>query len=136
MHKVWKIRTAMVCTLALAGLMFVASSTQVEARPNYNTAFKAKYKESKNYKELEKQLKKVKCNLCHYGSGKDSKKNRNDYGTALGKALGKEKVKDKDVIKKALEKIEKEKSKTEGKTFVDLINEGKLPGTAPKKDKE
>lgn len=133
MHKVWKIRTAMVCTLALAGLMFVASSTQVEARPNYNSAFKTQYKETKNYKELEKAHKKVKCNLCHFGSGKDSKKNRNDYGKALEKALGKAKVKDKEVIAKALKKIEKEKSKTKDKTFVDLINEGKLPGTAPKK---
>ena len=32
-------------------------------------------------------------------------------------------------IKAALEKGGKEKSATDGKTFIDLINDGKMPGT-------
>jgi hypothetical protein len=36
-----------------------------------------------------------------------------------------------DKIKEALKKTEKGKSSVEGKTFGDLINDGKLPGKAP-----
>ena len=58
---------------------------------------------------------------------------RNDYGKAFGTALGPDakSVKDADKVKAALEKAAKEKSSTEGKTFGDLIKEGKLPGKNP-----
>ena len=68
----------------------------------------------------------MKCAACHNGG--DDKKKRNDYGKALAAALGEKDVKDPEKIKAALDRAVKEKSGTDGKTFGDLIKEGKLPG--------
>lgn len=114
--------TWVACGLSLAGVLMVVASGDAQARPNYLGEFK------KSYEKLEAEADKVKCGICHYG---ESKKNKNDYGDALGKALDAKNVKDAEVIKKALKKIEEEKSKTEGKTFGDLLKEGKLPGKSP-----
>jgi len=101
------------------------------ARPDYHKQFEAMYKESKIAAAAEK----AKCTVCHYGK---SKKDRNDYGTALSKSLTKEqfdslKEKKDELNKKvaeALKAVVKEKSKS-GKTFGELIDAGQLPGTAP-----
>lgn len=90
-----------------------------DARPQYKTAFEKKYPKVK-------AANKITCDVCHVKGEKDKKK-RNDYGTALAKAVGKNE-KDKDKIDDALGKTEKEKSGTEGKTFGDLLDDGKLPG--------
>jgi hypothetical protein len=109
----------------IAGFAVLCSSQVAQARPEYNKHFWEMYK-----KEIGAQADAVKCNACHFG---DVKKNRNDYGKAMHKALGEDQkqVKDADKIKAALEKTAKEKSGTDGKTFGDLIKDGKLPGKNP-----
>ena len=105
--------------MSLTGIVLLLCAQSALARPQYNKEFWAKYE-----KEIGKQAESVKCGACH---GKD-KKVRNDYGKALGTALDSKDQKDVDRIKSALDKAAKEKSGTEGKTFGDLIKEGKLPG--------
>jgi len=114
----------MVFGLAIAGLVFVAAARDAQARPKYFATFK------ETYPKLAEEADKVKCNICHYG---DKKTNRNDYGKAIAKSLGEDakNVMDAEKIKEALKKAEKEKSSTEGKTFGDLLNDGKLPGKNP-----
>ncbi len=121
MANVWSIRTATLLSCVGAGLMIVVSINSVDARPNYLPQFKKTYPD---FKPVET----AKCTVCHFGK---EKKNRNDYGTSIAKALGKQKVMDNDLIKKAFEMAAGEKSSVEGKTFGDLIKEGKLPGKAP-----
>jgi hypothetical protein len=89
-----------------------------EARKQYMDSFKAKYtKVAENNK--------INCNTCHVGT---KKSDRNDYGQALAKATGKDQ-KDKGKIDEALAKTEKEKN-ADGKTFGELLEAGKLPGTS------
>lgn len=113
--------------LCVAVMAVVAMSQLASARPKYNTEFWSMYD-----KEVGKLKEETKCAACHNGG--DDKKKRNDYGAAMGEALvGKDvggKKNDTDVarIKKALEVIAKQKSGTDGKTFGDLIKDGKLPG--------
>lgn len=113
----------LVCGAVIAGVMCLASTHVAQARPDYNKTFWDVYK-----KELGSQAEAVKCGACHFGQ---EKKNRNDYGKAVGEAIGEKNVKDIDKIKAALEKASKGKSATEGKTFGDLIKDGKLPGKNP-----
>ena len=114
MRKSW---TWFVCGIAMAAAS-VWSAPNAEARPKYNTEFWDAYPTLKDLKEA------TKCGACH---GAD-KKVRNDYGKAVGEALGGKNVMDLDKIKEALKKAEGEKSGTDGKTFGDLIKDGKLPG--------
>ena len=119
-------RLVIVAGLVL-GLMSVFAAPEAGARPQYLKEF------AKKYKNLEEQAKDQKCMVCHYG---DKKTNNNDYGQALKKHFGEEKnVKDVAKIEKGFGEIEKEKSKTDGKTFGDLIKENKLPGTNPEEPK-
>ena len=131
MLKSWKVRTAILCSFALVVVLMNLGENRVQARPLYQKQFPLVYK------NLKKQAKKAKCNICHYGK---KKKDRNDYGTALAKefAKGKKKKNEKDVkrIKEVFKKVLKQKSKVKGKTFGDLIKDGKLPGTAPKEEKK
>jgi hypothetical protein len=80
--------------------------------------------------------KEAKCNVCHFGT---SKKNRNDYGQALSElgvtkanydALKGDSEKLNAALKDMFKKAEAAKS-VSGKTFGELIQAGKLPGTAP-----
>ena len=105
---------------AVAGAMWVSlPSDTAEARPQYFETFK------KTYKPVEEAAEEKRCAVCH-GAGK--KTERNTYGEAIVKALGEEKnVKEADAIEKALRGVEEKESGVEGKTFGDLINEGKLP---------
>jgi hypothetical protein len=104
---------------AIVAVMFTANADQAEARPPYLKAFVTAYP------NLKDAAKAAKCGVCH--PVKDKKK-RNDYGMALGKAIGKKNEKDAAKLAEALKKTEKEKSGTEGKTYGDLIKDGKLPG--------
>ena len=121
--------SGLVCGAVMAGLVFGASSPEAFARPKYNTEFWKMYD-----KEIGGLKAETKCNACH---ASDSKKKRNDYGKALKEAInskevggetGKKGETDVAKIKKALEIVAKEKSGTEGKTFGELIEDGKLPG--------
>ena len=105
-------------TVGACLLAFSMMSGTAEARPKYMTGFKALY-------AAKLSGVKITCACCHPTK---SKKDRNDYGAALGKVLTKKNETDADKIKAALGKIEKEKSGTDGKTFIDLIEDGKLPG--------
>ena len=113
--------------LSVAVLLVLSASQVAQARPKYNTEFWGMYE-----KEIGKLKDETKCAACHNGG--DDKKKRNDYGVAMTDALvgkdvgGKKNETDVAKIKKALEVIAKQKSGTEGKTFGDLIKEGKLPG--------
>lgn len=108
------------------GLVCGLLAQPASARKQYYDEFKEKYGSDK---EFGKAIDDAKCFVCHVGK---SKKNRNEYGMALGKALSKNE-KDKSKIKEGLGKIESEKS-SDGKTFGELIKEGKLPGGEPQKD--
>jgi len=104
--------------VAVAGLILASAFTGgANARPAYKTEFEGKY-------EKVKENNKIDCGVCH---PKMDKKVRNNYGEALGKVIAKNE-KDKEKIREAMGKVEKEKSATEGKTFGDLLGEGKLPG--------
>ncbi len=109
----------MVCGLAVAALAVASGLNTAEARPNYLKDFTDTYPEVK-------EAGTVKCGVCHIGKPADKK--WNDYGTAMGKALGAKNVKKSDEVKASYKKIEGEKSGTEGKTFGDLLKDGKLPG--------
>jgi len=115
--------TWMVCGLAIMGLVLASAARDVQARPKYFAEFKTAYP------KLVEAADKEKCNVCHFG---DKKTNRNDYGKAVSKSLGEDakNVMDVEKIKEGLKKAEKEKN-ADGKTFGDLINDGKLPGKNP-----
>jgi len=67
----------------------------------------------------------AKCNVCHKG---ESKKDRNAYGQALAERLDKkEDAKNVEKIRQALAEVAALPSAVDGKTFGDLIAEGKLP---------
>ena len=109
-----------ILALVAAALMLGISSASAHARPNYLPEFKAAYAEVK-------EADVVKCGVCHIG--KPTAKTWNDYGTAFGKSLGKKKA-NKQETQAALKKVESQPSAIEGKTFGDLLKEGKLPGKA------
>lgn len=115
-------------TALISCLGLIVCSSRAEARPDYNKTFWMQYAG-----ELAAQAG-VKCVVCHVG---EDKKNRNDYGKAVGEALlskevgGMKNEKNVDKIKAALKKAEAGKSAVDGKTFGDLIKEGKLPASKP-----
>ncbi|MBA4031111.1 MAG: hypothetical protein C0478_09525 [Planctomyces sp.] len=111
---------SLACCAAVAAAVLGGNSA--EARPPYLAAFK------ESYSNLADKAGEAKCTICHFG---ESKKNNNDYGTAMKTALGAKNVKEAEAIKASLKKIETEKSSTEGKTFGDLIKAGELPGKNP-----
>ena len=105
---------------AVAGALWLALPTrEAEARPQYLEQFK------KTYKPLAEAAEAKKCTTCH-GMGKKTERNR--YGQAIAAAFGEGKnVKDATNVEKALRGVESKPSGVEGKTFGDLIKEGKLP---------
>lgn len=107
--------------VAVAFVLACLLSGKAKARPGYMKAF------VKKYPTVAAAAKKAKCGTCHFGK---SKKNRNDYGKALGKHLGKKNQKNPKLIDAALDKAAKEKKKGDT-TFGDVIKSGKLPGTNP-----
>lgn len=123
MRRVWIVRSAIVFGLALAATLLVSGRNHAQARPQYLIkAFRP------SYPQLEAETKKVKCNICHFGK---KKTNRNNYGSTLHEALGEgaKNIKDADKVKAALKVIEEKESAVDGKTFGQLIEEGKLPAT-------
>lgn len=112
----------MVCGAALAGLVLASMGHEASARPPYLKEFIGAYPKVKAEAESSK------CLVCHFG---ESKKNRNDYGKAMGEALGGPNIKEAEKIVEAIKAAEKGKSSVEGKTFGDLLEEGKLPGKNP-----
>jgi|SRR5262245_42713415 hypothetical protein len=99
---------------AIAGLVTLCQPAQ--ARMEYFNAFKGKYS------NLQKADLDKKCGICH---GTD-KKMRSDYAKAVEKALGAKMVKDMEKINKALDEAAKGDA-GDGKTYGDLLKDGKLP---------
>ena len=94
---------------------------EAQARPDYLKAFNA------TYPALKTEAEAAKCGICH---PEEKKSVRSDYGKAYGTAVGEKNVKfaaDEKKLTDALKKIESEKSATAGKTYGELIKEGKLP---------
>ncbi len=77
----------LVACLIVAGVAFSMTSSASAFAPFSKQFSKTYIEENKEVdKGFAEAVKKAKCNLCHYGK---SKKNRNDYGKALGKLLDK-----------------------------------------------
>lgn len=108
-----------VAVVAAASLAVVGPA---DARPQYQKGF------GEEYPGLKAEIDRVRCDACH--CAKD-KKTRNDYGEALRKALKVKNEKRLDVVRQAMRAVEKEPSAVGGKTFGDLIDEGRLPGACP-----
>ena len=121
------LRSLSLFCVVLGVISMVAAPKVADARPQYLKFF------YKKYPELKEPLLDQKCFTCHYGK---EKTNHNDYGEALIKYFGEEakNIKDEKKFHEGLKEVEKEKSSVEGKTFGDLIKEGKLPGTNPEKE--
>lgn len=119
MRKSW---TWIACGVAFVGAALVSAPQDAQARPGYLKAFNTAYP------ALKEAADGAKCGICHFG---EKKTNRNDYGKAMGEALGAKDVKNADDVAAALKKAAAGKSSTEGKTFGDLLKDGKLPGKNP-----
>lgn len=115
-----------VMVLVAVGLSLF-TGTDASARPQYKSRFDDATKDTK----AAELIKGHKCNVCHYVT---DKKKRNDFGQAVNKHIDKatfdklkgEKEKLDKKIEEAIQAAMKEKS-PEGKTFGELIKEGKLP---------
>jgi len=122
-----------VCVCAALGLIAAAFCLpSASALPPFNKEWKAKYSEGNSNAKFVEAVEMEKCNVCHKGM---NKKDRNDYGKAVGKFLTKAKyneIKDdeaaaKKYIIEGLQKAEAEKS-AGGKTYGERIKAGQLPG--------
>jgi hypothetical protein len=93
--------------------------------------------DSKDTSDAFKTLaKEAKCNVCHIQG--ENKKKRNPYGEAVHKAIedakfpvkefGKEPAKYADQVKEMLKKVGEQKAGGTGKSFIDRIKAGELPG--------
>lgn len=120
MRKLSWVRVAAVAGVTLLSLGWAQPS---DARKPYHELF------VKTYPDLAAKAGEAKCGVCHFG---DSKKNRNDYGEAMGKALdGKKNLKaDDPMVAKAFKTAEGAKN-GDGKSFGELIKAGSLPGKNP-----
>ncbi|HEX4150465.1 MAG TPA: hypothetical protein VHY20_15815 [Pirellulales bacterium] len=108
-------------SLTFAGALVVAlcAGPAAHARPAYKAQIEKVFPDNAAIKE-------AKCNTCHEGT---EKKNRNDFGKAFGKTLNAKNSKDTAKIDAALEAVAGQPSAISGKTFGDLIKEGKLPNS-------
>lgn len=104
----------------ISSLAWMALGQTAEARPAFVKEFWNRYSQQLSAHNTQK------CSLCHEGQ---NKKVRNNYGSALADKLGAKNVKNSQQIQEALKETEKEPSAIPGKTFGDLINEGKLPAS-------
>ena len=66
--------------LVTVGVLLFSGTQRAQARPLYCKAFLAEYSSKVP------EAKAAKCFICHVGK---NKKNRNDYGKAIGKTTGK-----------------------------------------------
>ena len=127
--------------LMVFGFLTVCVTGRVDGRSEYSKAWQKKYvgdKKTNVQKKLAAAVTKVKkCNVCHDPrkiDGKISKKNRNDYGKALGKLLTKKDKKNTKKINDALTKVEKMGADKKKKlpSFGALLKAGKLPSVVKK----
>jgi hypothetical protein len=106
----------LVCTA-----MLVPPDQKALARPQYSKSFKTTYA-----KELADNTEGTSCTVCHLP---EKKTLRNNYGDAIKETMKGKNVKNSEAIEAALREAEKMPSAVEGKTFGDLIKEGRLPAS-------
>lgn len=111
--------TMSVLTVLMAFAFGGIGPQTASARIQYFNEFKKKYDKIEGVEDH-------KCGICHGGNKGANKKKVSEYGKALGEALGGKNVKGEDKIGEALDKIES-KDAGEGKTYGDLLKDGKLP---------
>ncbi len=118
-----KFSVAMIAAAIVMGL-----SAPTFALPPFNAAFQAKYPDLKEKTDV------AKCNVCHDANSK-SKKDKNEYGKAVGTILTKAKFEEVKADKEAASKwiaegLDKaaELKNAAGKTYGELIKAGELPG--------
>ncbi len=110
-----------VVAIVTSGLL---TPEQVQARQPYFNNFKETYSKLDSTK-----VDANKCGICHGGEKGANKKKLSKYAQELKAALGKTNIKDADEIKKALKTAEG-KDAGDGKTYGDLLNDGKFPAVA------
>jgi hypothetical protein len=127
MRKLWKLRLALALSLTVAGAVLFSGFRTAEARPQYRTQFTKQYTEVKD-----KNSDAMNCLICHEAkAGSETTpdpKKHNNYGTALKDVITKNEKKPEN-IEKALKDIEPKDSAITGKTFGDLLKDGKLPAS-------
>ena len=118
------------CLVAFAAAVIASPAL---ALPPFSKEWTGKYVEGNKNDAFVKAVGEAKCNVCHDAASK-SKKDKNEYGKAVGKFLTKaefDKVKaDMEAAKKfiqdGLAKAESEKT-ADGKTYGERIKAGALP---------
>jgi hypothetical protein len=124
-----------VCVTLVLGAVAVAFCVQsASALPPFQKEWKAKYADGNSNAKFVEAVETAKCNVCHMGT---SKKDKNEYGKAVGKFLTKAKYNEikedaeaaKKYILEGLDKAEAEKN-AGGKTYGEVIKAGELPGGA------
>jgi hypothetical protein len=114
----------MVLALVAMGAFGLMRPETAQARMPYFNAFKGEYT-----KLDASTVDDNKCGICHGGEKGANKKKLSKYAQELKTALGKTNVKEMEDIKKALKAVES-KDAGDGKTYGDLLKEGKLPAAA------
>lgn len=127
-------KKAMIClTLIALGVAWLGRGVpQASADKAFRDQFVATYvkadSDAPKDKAFADAVEKAKCNICHVGK---VKKNRNDYGKALGELLSrKTDTENKEKILAALKKVESKPlnpKDDKSPTFGDRIRAGKLP---------
>lgn len=115
-----RIATGSICGMVVLALLFPGDLAH--SRPSYSKTFAATYKEEYSKSGEQQQ----KCQICHEG---ENKKDKNNYGDAVQQALPMKNVKDEEALVAALRKVEPLPSAIPGKTFGDLIKEGRSPAS-------
>ena len=96
--------------------------SSADARPNYNKAFQAKYP------DLEAAEKRPSA---AFATKAWTRRSATTTARRLVRTWAARRVMDADQINGALDKVAGEPSAIDGKTFGDLIKDGKLPNTKP-----
>jgi hypothetical protein len=111
------------CVLALVAVIGSGILTPglAQARPKYYQRFRDTYDKLDPMKVAD-----LKCGICHGGDKGSEKQKVSKFGKELSKALGKRDAKEDEEIKKALKEIES-KDAGDGKTYGDLLKDGKFP---------
>ena len=125
-----------VSVCVLLGLFVMVCGLQpASALPPINKEWTGKYVEGNGNAKFVEAVGTAKCNVCHVGT---SKKEKNEYGAAVGKYVTKAKYNEikedteaaKKYILEGLQKAEAEKNSA-GKSYGEIIKSGELPGGAP-----
>lgn len=111
------------CNRYAAAILLILAS-RADARPNFGKIFESTYENEYAGTDVKTHS----CTICHLQGTKD-KRVRNNYGDAVAETMQDKDRKDMDAIRQALKEAEDKPSAVPGKTFGDLIREGKLPAS-------